>query len=139
MVYDHFTSVSNRWTFDGKDTWTYNGILAEGERSQFIVFFKTITVGNFTNIVVAGSNSTNETTAENVTETFENKTDDNNTNNSDKSNNINGKNNSNTTSNVPKDSNKTDVSIKRATGNPLFALLAVLLMLGVSRIRKFKK
>ena len=60
-------------------------------------------------------------------------------NNSDKSNNINGKNNSNTTSNVPKDSNKTDVSIKRATGNPLFALLAVLLMLSVSRIRKFKK
>ena len=151
LIYDHFTSVSNRWTFDGKDTWTYNGILAEGERSQFIVFFKTITVGNFTNIVVAGSNSTNETTAENVTETFENKTDDNNTNNSDKSNNtdksnnsdnsnnINGKNNSNTTSNVPKDSNKTDVSIKRATGYPLFALLAVLLMLGVSRIRKFKK
>ena len=151
LIYDHFTSVSNRWTFDGKDTWTYNGILAEGERSQFIVFFKTITVGNFTNIVVAGSNSTNETTAKNVTETFENKTDDNNTNNSDKSNNtdksnnsdksnnINGKNNSNTTSNVPKDSNKTDVSIKRATGNPLFALLAVLLMLSVSRIRKFKK
>ena len=151
LIYDHFTSVSNRWTFDGKDTWTYNGILAEGERSQFIVFFKTITVGNFTNIVVAGSNSTNETTAENITETFENKTDDNNTNNSDKSNNtdksnnsdnsnnINGKNNTNTTSNVPKDSNKTDVSIKRATGYPLFALLAVLLMLSVSRIRKFKK
>ena len=139
LVYDHFTSVSGRWSFDGKNKWTYDGILAEGERSQFTVFFKTIKVGNFTNIVVAGSNLTNETTAENVTETFENKTDNNNTNNSNDSNNTNRKNDTNTTSHVPKDLKETDVNLKRATGNPLFALLAVLLILSVSGIRKFKK
>lgn len=139
LVYDHFTSVSGRWSFDGKNKWTYDGILAEGERSQFTVFFKTIKVGNFTNIVVAGSNLTNETTAENVTETFENKTDNNNTNNSNDSNNTNRKNDTNTTSHVPKDLKETDVNLKRATGNPLFALLAVLLLLSVSGIRKFKK
>ncbi|MBE6501067.1 MAG: hypothetical protein E7Z79_01345 [Methanobrevibacter thaueri] len=140
LVYDHFTSVSGRWSFDGKNKWTYDGILAEGERSQFTVFFKTIKVGNFTNIVVAGSNSTNETTAKNVTETFENKTDNNNTNNTNNSNNKNRKNDTtNTTSNVPEDLKGTDVDLKRATGNPLFALLAVLLILSVSGIRKFKK
>ena len=143
LVYDHFTSVSGKWIFDGKDKWTYNDILAEGEKSQFTVFFKTVKAGNFTNIVVAGSDLTNETPAENITETFENKTSVNDTNNSDNQDELDDLDtideieDINETSDVTKEA-ETDVNFKRATGNPLFALLAVLLLVGVSRIRKFK-
>ena len=52
---------------------------------------------------------------------------------------LNGENDTNTTFNVSEDLNGTEVDLKRATGNPLFALLAVLLIISVSGIRRFKK
>ena len=93
---------------------------------------------------------TNETTAENVTEAFDNKTD--NVNSTPKVNEskIVPKNstvhkhntdneNKTDTHDVSKDLKETDGDFKRATGNPIFALLAVLLAVSVLRFRKFKK
>ena len=150
LVYDHFTSVSDRWDFDGKNKWTYKGIMAPGEKSQFTVFFKTVKAGNFTNIIGAGSNLTNETTAENVTEAFDNKTDNFNSTPEVNESKIVPENstvykpntdNENKTDaiDVSKDLKETDANFKRATGNPIFALLAVLLAVCVLRVRKFKK
>ena len=126
------------------------GTMAPGEKSQFTVFFKTVKAGNFTNIIVAGSNMTNETTAENVTEAFDNKTDNVNSTPEVNKNKIVPKNstvykhntdneNKTDTHEVSKDLKETDTDFKRVTGNPIFALLAVLLALSVSRVRKFKK
>jgi len=137
LVFDHFTSTSGKWIFDGKDKWTYNDILFEGERSQFTVFFKTVKAGNFTNIVVAGSDLTNETPAENTTEAFENETDVNDTEESEDFEEDDTEIDENETSHAD-ELKQSDVNLKNATGNPLFALLAVLLLAGVSRIRKFK-
>ena len=74
LVYDHFTDKSGKWIFDGNDKWILNAILAKGESAEFIVFFKTFKLGNFTNIIAAGSNLTNETTTHNITKTYENNT-----------------------------------------------------------------
>lgn len=137
LVFDHFTSTSGKWIFDGKDKWTYNDILFEGERSQFTVFFKTVKAGNFTNIVVAGSDLTNETPAENTTEAFENETDVNDTEENDDLEEDDTEIYENETSHAD-ELKQSDVNFKNATGNPLLALLAVLLLVGVSRIRKFK-
>lgn len=137
LVFDHFTSTSGKWIFDGKDKWTYNDILFEGERSQFTVFFKTVKAGNFTNIVVAGSDLTNETPAENTTEAFENETDVNDTEESEDFEEDDTEIDENETSHAD-ELKQSDVNLKNATGNPLLALLAVLLLAGVSRIRKFK-
>ena len=111
LVYDHFTDKSGKWKFDGKDKWIYMGILAPGESAEFIVFFKTLKLGNFTNIIAAGSNQTNETTTHNVTKTFENKT---------------HENKSNTTPHV-----KISVKSDKDTGNPLLALIMSLITLAV--------
>ena len=93
---------------------------------------------------------TNETTAENVTEAFDNKTD--NFNNTPEVNESKivpenstvykpNTDNENKTDaiDVSKDLKETDANFKRATGNPIFALLAVLLAVCVLRFRKFKK
>lgn len=143
LVYDHFTSQSGKWSYDGKNKWTYDGILVEGEKSEFTVFFKTVKAGNFTNIVAAGSNATNETTSENVTEAFENNTNKTTPEVPENStviskNNTDFKNITNDTLDVLKNP-ETNVDLRRATGNPVFALLAVLLAVSVFRIRKFKK
>jgi len=138
LVYDHFTSVSGKWIFDGKDKWIYNDVLGEGEKSQFTVFFKTIKAGNFTNIIVAGSDLTNETPAENTTETFENLTDVDDTEEDEDFDSDDTEMDTNETTDVSEELKQTDVNLKSATGNPLFALLAVLLLGSVIRFRKFK-
>ena len=80
LIYDSF--INNRWThslIDGKNQWNYNGVLAPGEYEGFFVIFNTTREGNFTNIVIAGSNKTNNTYANNTTEVTnktENKTND---------------------------------------------------------------
>lgn len=111
LVYDHFTDQSGKWKFDGKDKWIYMGILAPGESAEFIVFFKTLKLGNFTNIVAAGSNQTNETFAQNVTKTFMNRT----------------------PHNPDKNITKPKISVKsdKDTGNPLLAFIMSLIVMSV--------
>ena len=139
MVYDHFTDRSGIWEFDGKNKWSYKFPIAPNETIQFTVFFKTVSVGKLTNIIVSGNNETNETTTENVTEVYVNKTDDANKNRD--------KDKKNHDKDKKKHSGDEDESRKYghsnsrasslnssegATGNPILMLLASIMVLFVS-------
>ena len=114
LVYERYEGED--WVKEG-NMFKFNGVLNPGENASFIIFFKTIKEGNFTNIVIAGSNSTDNKTTNNTTTVIKNVT-------------------KQTNKTIPKEDVK--ANLERATGNPLFALLAVLLIC-VSRVRKFKK
>lgn len=94
----------SKWTkTDNK--FTYNGILKKGEKASFTIVFKTIELGNMTNIIIiAGSNLTENKTNEinitvgNITEDIINKT--NTTNNT---NGTNGTNNTDIPDDDPED------------------------------------
>ena len=63
--------INNRWIHSyvgDKHKWTLNATLAPGEYEGFIVIFDTIICGNFTNVVTAGSNQTNNVSVNNTTE-----------------------------------------------------------------------
>ena len=127
LVYERYEGED--WVKEG-NMFKFNGVLNPGENASFIIFFKTIKEGNFTNIVIAGSNSTDNKTTNNTTTVIKNETPKNET----------PANKTNITKQTNKTIPKEDVkaNLERATGNPLFALLAVLLIC-VSRVRKFKK
>ena len=138
MVYDHFTDRSGIWEFDGKDKWTYKFPIAPNETVQFTVFFKTVKVGQLTNVVVSGTNETNETTANNVTEVYVNNTDKNNTDHDKKKHNghKHGKHHSSDDKGKVNGHFKSSASVKssaeESTGNPLLALLVSIMALFVS-------
>lgn len=77
LTYDSF--VKNRyWTnsvVNGKNRWTLNTDLAPNEVIELTVVFNTNRAGNFTNVVVAGSNETENKTTENKTKVAEGKLD----------------------------------------------------------------
>ena len=64
LVYDSFEGVN--WTRKG-DKFIYLNTLKVGEDASFNITFKTINPGNFTNVVVAGSNNTDNKTSNNTT------------------------------------------------------------------------
>ena len=115
------------WTMQD-DTFFFSGVLNPGESSEFTIFFIATKVGELVNTVIAGSNATDNVTAKNTTVVIENKTPD-----------I-QQNHTNKTKTVPEIPDKVvKTNVGRATGNPILALLCVLLMVGISSIRRFKK
>ena len=54
----------------GIHKWTFNGVLAPGDIANFFVVFDTTREGNFTNVVVAGSDKTENKTTNNTTEVY---------------------------------------------------------------------
>ena len=60
LVYSDYSDKS-LWTFDGKDTWYYNGELAPDESVTLDIFFKATSPGEKNNTAIAGHNITNET------------------------------------------------------------------------------
>ena len=115
------------WTMQDS-TFFFNGVLNPGESAEFTIFFIATKVGELVNTVVAGSNATDNVTAKNTTVVIENKTPD-----------I-QQNHTNKTKTVPEIPDKVvKTNVGRATGNPILALLCVLLMVGISSIRRFKK
>ncbi|MBR0272445.1 MAG: DUF11 domain-containing protein, partial [Methanobrevibacter sp.] len=60
LVYDHF--IGTNWTNDGT-MFYYNGSLAVGEDVELFVVVNTTVSGNFTNEVIAGSDNTDNRTA----------------------------------------------------------------------------
>ena len=65
LIYDSF--IGNNWTKSG-NKFIYNKILGVGKEASFTVNFKTIKSGNFTNVVVVGSNETPNSTTNNTTQ-----------------------------------------------------------------------
>ena len=127
LKYDSFIDESGKWTFDGVDTWTYNGELAPGETASFDIVFEALTAGVKVNTAIAGSDITNETNSTNQTEVNETPEDE-----------------------VPEDETpekdtpkkianiSKNVGVANATGNPLFALVAVLVILFGMPLRRRK-
>ena len=77
LTFDH--AVPNRhWSesvVNGKHRWTLNSNLLVGERIALNVVFNTTKTGTFTNVVVAGSDDTENKTTENKTKVIEPKLD----------------------------------------------------------------
>ena len=131
LTYDSFVDSSGKWSFDGKDTWNYDGELEVGESASIEIIFVASTAGEKVNTAIAGNNITNETVnstnTTNVTEVPEENT-------------------TNDTVVVPeeipddvhKETLKKTVKVANATGNPLFALVIVLSILGFVPLRRRK-
>ncbi len=120
LKYGSYIDESGMWKFDGKNKWTYDGVLAAGENASFIVVFDTSKAGNFTNTVEAGSDQTGSEEALNTTEVIE--------------------------KSLPPEPPKPPVTSKHSagnlsdikTGNPLLVLLLVLAVLGLTPLRRRK-
>ena len=72
LVYDSFVKTGN-WNHsfeNNKNKWILNRVLHKNEFAILIVSFNTTRVGNFTNVVIAGSNTTGNKSTNNTTEVF---------------------------------------------------------------------
>ena len=131
LTYDSFVDSSGKWSFDGKDTWNYDGELEVGESASIEIIFVASTAGEKVNTAIAGNNITNDTVnSTNTTNVTE----------------VPGENTTNDTDDVPeeipedvpKETPKKTVIVANATGNPLFALVIVLYILGFVPLRRRK-
>lgn len=133
LVYDSW-SGNGDWTYSGNYRWSYNHGLAPDESAEFIVYFNTTKLGNFSNYVIAGSNETVNITTNNSTEVTNNSTvPKNNTNKTD------NKTNSTPEKPVINEKNKvntTNIETLPKTGNPLVILLLSILCLGIIPFKK---
>ena len=85
LVYDSFVDNGD-WkhsVVNNKNKWVLNDILHPNEFAILIVNFNTIQIGNFTNVVIAGSNGTGNKSTNNTTEVFDDNETHNTTNSSD--------------------------------------------------------
>ena len=132
LVYSSFTG--DKWIKNG-NKFVYTGSLAVGKSANFTVVFNSTRSGNFTNVVVAGSDLTGNKTANNTTEVIdkpnipENNTD----NNTNITNNIVHLSIEDHGKDVPIDSKS--INVKNATGNPILILLMVLALLGLRPLK----
>ena len=131
LTYDSFVDSTGKWSFDGKDTWNYDGELEVGESASIEIIFVASTAGEKVNTAIAGNNITNDTVnstnTTNVTEVPEENT----TNDTDDV-------PEEIPEDVPKETLKKTVIVANATGNPLFALVIVLSILGFVPLRRRK-
>ncbi|WP_223166092.1 DUF7507 domain-containing protein, partial [Methanobrevibacter millerae] len=68
-------STNGLWTHsivNGKNVWTFNPTLKQGMTARFNVTFDTTKPGNFTNVIIARSDKTNNKTTNNTTEVIDN-------------------------------------------------------------------
>jgi len=128
LKYDHTVDETGKWSYDGNGRWNYNGTLGIGESAEFTIVFKAMSEGFKVNNAIAGNNLTNDT--------------------------VNSTNTTNVTVDHDVPENETDVPdnttvhpqkpVKpakakidsKATGNPLMALIVVLIALGFASRRK---
>ena len=137
VVESNYTGL-NYVGFNG-DNWvkndnvfTYLNTLGIGQSANFTVIFNTVKPGNYTNIVIAGSNETVNITTNNTTSVKENKTD----NNTNHTNNKTNKNNHSNTVDHNSEKNLTGIAQGTpATGLPIVAFLIALLCLLIPRRR----
>jgi len=133
LEYDHTVDETGKWSYDGNGRWNYNGTLGIGESANFTIVFKAMSEGFKVNNAIAGNNITNDTVnstnTTNVTVEHNNETDvpENGTDVPD-----------NTTVHPEKPVKSAKAKIdSKATGNPIMALIVVLIALGFgSRRRK---
>ena len=159
LTYDSFVDSTGKWSFDGKDTWNYDGELEVGESASIEIIFVASTAGEKVNTAIAGNNITNDTVnstnTTNVTEVPEENTtnDTNDTDDVSEDDDVPEDDDVSEDDDVPEDDNvpeedipedvpketpKKTVKVANATGNPLFALVIVLSILGFVPLRRRK-
>ena len=119
-MYDYYVDPTNLWTYEGNNRWDYHKVLKPGESTTIILFFlaKTNETGLLNNTVFVGNNmtddienSTNHTRVILKNDTFKD-------------------NDTNDTNKTVEKHHKSRID-RNATGNPLYALILVLITLGV--------
>ena len=151
LTYTGYENGTGNWTNENTKFYL-EGSLAPNDSVSLIVKFTTTKEGNFTNCVSAGSDLTENQTSnatvevekiENSTDTNDttNTTDDTNDTDSDTDVDKESSNNSseNGTANIDKKSSTIVKDISKSTGNPLFALFVVLVLLLMTPFRRNKK
>lgn len=121
LVYAGF--IGDGWIKNG-NKFIYTGSLAVGKSANFTIFFKTTKAGNFTNVVVAGCDGVDNVTAKNTTEVVKQHKPS--VNNPDK--------HHNDGSGDVLDNSKS-INVGHATGNPILALLMVLVLIALMPLR----
>lgn len=128
LEYDYFVDRTSTWKYKGNHRWEYDGVLkAHTMAVPLVLFFMTNKTGILNNTVVIGSNVTNDTVKSTNKTNVTNKTVNNNTTKHNKTHNI-----------TKKSYKKHVVTDKNATGNPLYALILVLIALGYTSSRRKK-
>ena len=147
LKYDYFVDKTNSWKYKGNCRWEYDGVLkAHQETNPLILFFLTTKTGIQYNTVTAGNNLTNETVKSKNTTNVTNETPKNDTpkNKTPRNNTTIPK---NKTSKNETHVNKTTENLldrkilrtdRNGTGNPLFALILVLISLGFMSSKRRK-
>ena len=146
LAYDGFVELSGKWSFDGKDTWNYDGVLEAGESASIELIFVASTPGEKVNTAIAGNNITNDTVnstnVTNVTEvpeendTEEDIPEDDSTDDTEED--VPEDTPEDVPEDVPKETQMKTLNVEKATGNPLFALVIVLSILGFVPLRRRK-
>lgn len=151
LIFDHGVDTSGKWGQDGDNVWYLEGTIAPGESAEFLVVYNTTKAGNITNTIgvedklynatVEVTNKTeNETVPENESvpnedEQINDEPADNNQDNDDNG----GEKPIDKEESNSKDTNHerlTQSTDKYATGNPILALLVVLISLVLIRRRE---
>lgn len=153
LSYDYYVDKTNSWKYKGNNRWEYDGALkAHQTAPPLILFFLTTKTGIQFNYVTAGNNLTNKTVkAKNTTnvtnDTPENDTPGNDTPRNDTPKNKTPRNDTkipknhtskNETHTHEKFFNRKVVIDRNSTGNPLFALILVLISLGFMSSKRQK-
>lgn len=152
LIFDHGVDTSGKWGQDGDNVWYLEGTIAPGETAEFLVVYNTTKVGNITNtigvsdnfynVTVEVTNKTENETAPDKNESAPNNNEqiddepiDTNPGNDDNG----GEKPIDKEESNKKDSNHESITRnadKYATGNPILALLVVLISLVLIRRRE---
>jgi hypothetical protein len=133
MDYDYYVDPTHSWTYRSNHRWDYNDVLKVNESTkELILYFITTATGKKYNKVRAGNNITNITeNSTNTTNVVKMK------HHPEKGDNGHRKKHNDTGKNhTAKTHQKRHRYDERATGNPLFALILVLISLGALSLRR---
>lgn len=129
LKYDYFVDRTDSWVYRGNGIWDYKYPLPVGEKAKITLFFLTTKTGIQFNWIYAGNNQTPEIErSRNTTNVTKN-------NNTPEEEDDKNKSHNNTTV-VKKHHKIKHIYDKNATGNPLFALILVLLSLGAMTLKR---
>lgn len=128
LVYDYFMDPTHSWTYRGNNRWEYNDVLKVNETTkELILYFIATSPGKKNNTVIAGNNITNDTVnSTNTTKVVKAK----------KVIKKHKKHKKHQKDKNEKKSHQKHYKSHNATGNPLFALVLVLISLGATAFRR---
>lgn len=137
LKYDYYVDPTNKWQYAGNGKWEYNGVLKVGKKCKIILYFIAVKTGLQNNTVIAGNNQTNRTVNSTNHTNVTNKTTEKKKTRKPRQDHQNITHKNKTKVHHPKHHHRITHD-KNATGNPLFALILVLISLKVVTFRRRK-